>query len=87
MEPIIDYLKRNLRATGPKLWPLVAAELNAGLPEAERVPESFLRKLAYGDRDNPGVKNVQPLLDYFQAIDRGERTLPAVPAEKAVANV
>lgn len=44
-----------------------------------------MRKLAYGDRDNPGVKSVQPLLDYFQAVDRGERALPTVPAEKAVA--
>lgn len=83
METIVDYLKRNLRATGPKLWPLVAAEVNANLPESDRVPESFLRKLAYGDRDNPGVKNVQPLLDYFQAVDRGERTLPALPEPEA----
>lgn len=44
-----------------------------------------MRKLAYGDRENPGVKNVQPLLDYFQAVDRGERVLPTEPAEKSAA--
>lgn len=85
MESIIDYLKRNLRATGPRLWPAIAAEINAGLNDDDRVPESFLRKLAYGDRENPGVKSVQPLLDYFQAIDRGERALPTVQPEAKAA--
>lgn len=79
METIIDYLKRNLRAAGPRLWPAIAGEVNATLPADERVSESFMRKLAYGDRDNPGVKNVQPLLDYFQSVDRGERSIPAIP--------
>jgi hypothetical protein len=30
----------------------------------------------YGERSNPRVQTIQPLLDYFAAIDRGERELP-----------
>lgn len=85
METIIDYLKRHLRSAGPRLWPAIAADVNASIPADDRVSESFMRKLAYGDRENPGVKNVQPLLDYFQAVDRGERVLPTEPAEKSAA--
>lgn len=76
MEPIIDYLKRQLRAAGPARWEAIAAEcgVEKGLP----------RKLAYGDRKNPGVKTVQPLVWYFEAVDRGEQTLPE-PSEQAAA--
>lgn len=41
------------------------------------VARSLPRKLASGERSNPTVATVQPLLDYFAAIDRGERDLPA----------
>ena len=85
MEPIIDYLRRQLRAASPKLWPAIAAEVSTGLSECDGISEHFLRKLAYGDRENPGVQKVQPLLDYFQSIDRGERALPHGPVDKAVA--
>lgn len=79
MESIIDYLKRNLREAGHRLWPAIASEVNAELVDADRVSEHLLRKIAYGDRVNPGVKSVQPLINYFQAIERGERQLPPAP--------
>ena len=70
MEPIIDYLKRRLKDAGAKQWPVIAAEINKSLPDSEAIGEPLLRKIAYGDRDNPGVQTVQPLIDYFTSIDR-----------------
>ena len=68
METILDYLKRKLREAGPGRWEAIAAATGC----AKTLP----RKIAYGDRDNPGVETIQPLLDLFHAIDRGERQLP-----------
>jgi hypothetical protein len=68
MESILDYLKRKLREAGPSRWEAIAEE--AGI--AKTLP----RKIAYDDRDNPGVQTIQPLMDYFAAIERGERELP-----------
>lgn len=39
--------------------------------------KSLPRKIAYGDRPNPGVQTIQPLLDYFRALDRAA----AAPAQ------
>ena len=72
MEPIIDYLKRKLRDAGSARWELIAATCG--------VAKTLPRKIAYDDRDNPGVQTIQPLLDFFQAVDRGEKNLPDVPA-------
>ncbi len=58
MEPIIDYLKRKLKEVGPAAWEPIAVE--AG------VAKSLPRKIVYGDRDNPGVATIQPLVSYFQ---------------------
>lgn len=69
METIMDYLKRRLREVGPALWEPIADQ--AG------VAKSLPRKIAYGDREDPKVGTVQPLLDYLQAVERGERALPA----------
>lgn len=77
MQTIIEYLQTNLRAAGPRRFARIAADTG--------VAESLLPKIAYGMRDNPRVQTVQPLLDYFQAIDRGERELPAVETEKQAA--
>ena len=55
MESIVDYLKRNLREAGPARWSAIARETGCSV--------HMLRKLAYGDRDNPGVATIQPLLD------------------------
>lgn len=68
MEPIIDYLKRRLRDAGPARWEAIATTAN--------VAKTLPRKIAYGDRENPGVATVQPLIDFFAAVDRGEIELP-----------
>ncbi len=64
-EPIIDYLRRKLKESGASSWPGIAATISAGLPDGEKVSEHFLRKLAYGDRENPGIQLLQPLLNHF----------------------
>ena len=70
MEPIIDYLKRNLRGAGSGRWEAIAAE--AG------IAKTLQRKIAFNDRGNPGVQTIQPLVDYFQSVERGERDLPPI---------
>jgi hypothetical protein len=68
MEPILDYVRRKLREAGPSMWEVIAVE--AG------VAKSLPRKIVYGDRENPGVLTIQPLIDYFGSVERGERDLP-----------
>lgn len=68
MESIVAYLKRQLRAAGAARWEAIAAE--AG------VAKTLPRKIACNDRENPGVQTIQPLLDFFRAVERGERALP-----------
>lgn len=74
----MDYLKRRLREAGPARWGAIAEAASIDLPDDEKLREPFLRKIAYDDRDNPGVKKIQPLLDYFAAIDRGEFEMPEI---------
>ena len=83
METIIDYLVRHLRNAGQKRWGAICAEINADLGEEKRVGEALLRKIAYGDRTNPGIETIQPLLSYFQAVDRGQIELPEPEAKAA----
>lgn len=73
----MDYLRRKLREAGPARWEAIAAE--AGI--AKTLP----RKLVYdAKRENPGVQTIQPLIDFFAAVERGERELPeAEQADKA----
>jgi hypothetical protein len=66
----MEYLKRRLREAGSSQWEAIAESASADLPEGEKLKEPFLRKIAYDDRNNPGIKKVQPLLDYFQKADR-----------------
>lgn len=75
VEPVTDYLKRRLREAG-------AAKFDA-IAEAAGVTVSFIRKFVYGSRENPRIQTIQPLLDYFAAIDRGEHDFraPRAPAE------
>jgi hypothetical protein len=68
METVIDYLKRKLRESGAASWPAIA--------EATGCSPHLLRKVAYNDRDNPGVQTIQPLLDYFQALDLEQAEAP-----------
>lgn len=60
MESIFAYLQRKLREAGSSRWDAIA--------KAAKVPKSLPRKLAY-ERKNPGVETIQPLYDYFQALD------------------
>ena len=88
IESITDYLKRRLRETGAARFDAIADEATLlsglALDSDERVHASFIRKFVYGSRENPRVQTIQPLLDYFAAVDRGERELPE-PGEKAKA--
>lgn len=69
MEPIIDYLKRKLIEATPARWEAIAKQA--------KVAPSLPRKLVYdAKRQNPKVQTVQGLIDYFQAVDRGEKSLP-----------
>ena len=72
-EPIVDYLKRKLLEVGPSRWEPIAMICG--------IAKSLPRKVAYGDRENPGVQTVQPLLTFFHEVERGERELP--PSESA----
>lgn len=65
----MDYLKRQLRDAGPARWEPIAIECG--------VAKTLPRKIAYDDRDNPGVQTVQPLVTFFQEVERGARSLPA----------
>lgn len=75
MESIIDYLKRMLRDAGSAMWEPIALEAGVAV--------SLPRKIVYGDRENPGVATIQPLLTYFREVEAGQRALPSVT--KAVA--
>ena len=68
MQSIMDYLRDRLRAAGPRRFDAIA--------HAAGVSPSLLPKLAYGMRDNPRIQTVQPLLDLFSSVDRGEREMP-----------
>lgn len=61
MEAIVDYLKRKLLEAGSSRWEAIASECG--------IAKTLPRKIAYGDRENPGVQTVQPLVDYFRAED------------------
>lgn len=52
----------------------IAAELG--------ISQSLLPKIIGGHRDNPRVATVQPLLDYFDRLDRGEIELPSPDRER-----
>lgn len=66
-EPILIYLKRKLKEATPSAWPAIAESANAFLPDDKKLTMHSLRKIAYGDRDNPGLQQVQALLDHFNA--------------------
>jgi hypothetical protein len=87
METIMDFLVRNLKEAGAKRWVAIASQINSDHGgDKPIVGEPLLRKIAYGDRSNPGVETVQPIVDYFHQIERGERCLPdseAAPQKEA----
>lgn len=73
----MDYLKRKLREAGPARWEAIAKETG--------IAKSLPRKIAYEDRENVGVAKLQPLLDFFDQVERGERELPAPLTEAKAA--
>lgn len=76
-EPITDYLKRRLKEVGSARFERLAARATklAELGPDDAVVASFIRKFFYGSRENPRVQTIQPLLDYFAAVDRGEEAI------------
>jgi hypothetical protein len=77
MESTLEFLKRHLRAAGPDRWEAIAQDTG--------VAKTLPRKVAYGDRPNPGIQTVQPLVDYFLQVDRGQRVLPQKRSDRAAA--
>ncbi|RQO83514.1 hypothetical protein [Acidovorax sp. FJL06] len=75
IEPIADQLKRRLREAGASRFESISAHTGVAL--------SFIRKFVYGSRENPRVQTIQPLLDYFAAVDRGEIDLGREAKEAA----
>ena len=75
LQPLVD----RLRSIPSKQWEDVA--------RAAGCAKTLPRKLATGDRSNPGVQTIQPLIDLFARIDRGaispETLQPPKPASKA----
>jgi len=80
-QPILSIIRERLKAAGASQWPGIAesASAAAGLAGDRRITSHSLRKLAYGDRDNPGMQHVQALCDHFgiTAVEAGK------PARKA----
>lgn len=75
MEPILTGLQRRLSALTPAQRTAVAAELG--------ISRTLIPKLLGGHRENPRVQTIQPLIDFFAAVDRGERALPGAVADVA----
>lgn len=77
IESISEHLKRRLRDVGPGKFEAIAGCTGVAL--------SFIRKFVYGSRDNPRVQTIQPLIDFFGAVDRGEICIDALAAPAAQA--
>lgn len=72
MEPIMSYLRRRLREVGPATREAIAKE-------CDRSPH-LLRKIVYEEDRSSTVNSIEPVLLLLQAVDRGERELPALVA-------
>ena len=66
IEPILTFVRRRLDSSRGD-WPAIAA--------SSGVPYHTLTKIAQGTVENPRINTVQQLLDFFQALDRGESSL------------
>ena len=64
VEPISDHLNRRLREAGASRFEAIASHTGVAV--------SFIRKFVYGSRENPRIQTIQPLIDFFGAVDRGE---------------
>lgn len=84
MESIADTLKRRMKEeVGASRWEPLAEILNERLDPDDRVTYHSLRKIAYGERPNLGLKVAQALLDFFAEVDSGKRQMPEPKVEKA----
>jgi hypothetical protein len=58
---------------------IVARLRSMPVPQQEQVaastgvPQKYLRKLVYGERPNPTLKNIEPLIEYFASLDAPRR--------------
>jgi hypothetical protein len=68
VETLMEQTRRKLRKAGHARFPVIAEETG--------VPLGTLRKIAYGERDNPRVGAVQSLLDFFEEVESGRRAMP-----------
>lgn len=69
LTPLVERLRRYSHAE----LELIAAD--AGI--AKTLP----RKLVCGDRTNPTVGTIEPLIKYLDEVDSGERALPFTPTK------
>ena len=75
MSSILQPIVARLRAVPSTHWEAIAA--------AAGVAKTLPRKLATGDRMNPTVATIQPLIDYFGRVDAGELPFPPTPVTAA----
>lgn len=61
MSSILDPLIARLKEAGSSQWERIALE--AG------VERHLPKKLVYGERQNPTIKSIEPLLIYFDRLD------------------
>jgi predicted transcriptional regulator len=64
VQPIITELRNQLKQVGRQRWPDIAAHTGC--------KESFIRKLAYGDKKNPGLQRIERLRAYFAQAHGGD---------------
>jgi len=55
------------------------AELEA-IAHAAGVPSDLPRKLRSGERRNPTLRSIEPLIDYFHKVDKG--VVPRLPENR-----
>jgi transcriptional regulator with XRE-family HTH domain len=63
-ESTVEFLRRQLRLAGARQWPKIA--------ERTGMSANTLRKMAYGDRKNPRIDTIEPLMRYFRANESEE---------------
>lgn len=77
IESVKDYLRRRLKEVGAARFEALAIETGVAV--------SFIRKFFYGSRENPRIETIQPLLDYFGSVDRGERSMATLASNQELA--
>lgn len=68
MSSILSPLITRLRVIPASHWEAIAKEAGCA--------KSLPRKLVSGERTNPTVQTIQPLIDYLDDVDAGRRKLP-----------